>query len=539
MDIRRRQVVLGLAAGAVAGCCPTAPLIQYSGDRSRSLSALLQNRDPGSLRSSGLIPAIDAHAHFFNATDMQAGGYLVGPVANEFGVGPEFRRLLRGAAKFIDFAARLIAPNTYDEYNEIGRLDQVVAAASEAAGHTDDRSTVASRALDEAVRDFNGEHSKKIFRAMEDEGFARRVDQYAATRATRGGNAPVALSPEIIESALNGNAGDGIESYDVTNVAGFPNPFPVIEFVCQMLTFRTHSARKHQRFYGAEGETVRCVAAVGAMVDFQVFLDNCPSYSPIGDQIIVYREMNRLLGDYVLPVAPFNPALQDDAFKSQMDILESALANGDIRGVKLYPTIGYWPYGNRDLGSPGTTPVPAGQLDDALGALFELCIQHAVPVMAHAGHSMASTDEMKILGGPRGWSRAIQAFPNLKVNLGHFGGGFGEESDTSWADGFVELMRDAPGVYGDIGFWDELAEGDASRIDLIKRIVDKPLKAGDTVAERLMFGTDWMMLLLDQRWREYPDNIHDQLKSAFGDEERYYSNLFHDNAERLYSIWSP
>ena len=85
LDHSRREFlrVLGLSGvGMASGCCVTAPSIP---ETSSGLSAGLLAEDPAAFITAARtgIPAIDAHAHFFNASDIQAAGYLAGPIAND------------------------------------------------------------------------------------------------------------------------------------------------------------------------------------------------------------------------------------------------------------------------------------------------------------------------------------------------------------------------------------------------------------------------------------------------------------------------
>ena len=82
------------------------------------------------------------------------------------------------------------------------------------------------------------------------------------------------------------------------------------------------------------------------------------------------------------------------------------------------------------------------------------------------------------------------------IDAGHFGGGTG----STWTKEFAGLMSEFPNVplYGDLGYWDELmcasdAEKCADARTRLKEVLG--IKVGaETVADRVMFGSDWLML---------------------------------------------
>ena len=116
----RREFIrlLGLSGlGLVSGCCATAKHITEAG---AALSAGLLAEDPAAFNNAALgIPAIDAHTHFFNASDMQAAGYLSGPIANE---GPEsLRSLIDILHPVVELMARKFAPSAYKEFHYLER----------------------------------------------------------------------------------------------------------------------------------------------------------------------------------------------------------------------------------------------------------------------------------------------------------------------------------------------------------------------------------------------------------------------------------
>lgn len=62
-------------------------------------------------------------------------------------------------------------------------------------------------------------------------------------------------------------------------------------------------------------------------------------------------------------------------------------------------------------------------------------------------------------------------------------------------------------VYGDLGYWDELAEGRQDIKDKIARVLATDRPNGGTVADRVMYGSDWLMLSQESGWQSYGEGI--------------------------------
>jgi hypothetical protein len=175
--------------------------------------------------------------------------------------------------------------------------------------------------------------------------------------------------------------------------------------------------------------------------------------------------------------------------KSHTDCLKEYLyPDGPFLGVKVYPPMGY----PGDLFSESQRErfeCPAGRFDN-YKALFEYCIEHDLPVTAHAsplgmtiadGHNYIINDREKqqkdvdgienpgakdcavyvdkIATHPDHWERLLrtQGLSALKLCLAHFGGldawiGSRREKENrkEWVDGVVSLINDFPNVYTDI-----------------------------------------------------------------------------------------
>ena len=138
--------------------------------------------------------------------------------------------------------------------------------------------------------------------------------------------------------------------------------------------------------------------------------------------------------------------------------------------------------------------------------------------MAHTGESMGVDDAHNSLPGPDGWQDLLKdyAMRNLspKVNLGHFGGD-SASPPNDWTSGMAAVMAMPHGdrVFGDLGYWTRLM-GDVVTADeynaakkRLSEVLGKPIGDKETVADRLMFGSDWHMMSIEKHWGRYGSEL--------------------------------
>ena len=86
---------------------------------------------------------------------------------------------------------------------------------------------------------------------------------------------------------------------------------------------------------------------------------------------------------------------------------------------------------------------------------------------------------------------------------------------------------------GDLGMWPALATGNAQTVDRIVDLLSVPLPNGETVADRVMYGSDWLMLSFKGRWKTYATNIQTELVAA-GVPLSTLEKIYHENAVKLF-----
>jgi predicted TIM-barrel fold metal-dependent hydrolase len=207
----------------------------------------------------------------------------------------------------------------------------------------------------------------------------------------------------------------------------------------------------------------------------------------------------------VRPILPFfavDPRRADatDPNENLYDLFIKAFT-GDTSyfGVKCYPSLGYLPS------------------DARLAPIFQICAEKNIPVLSHCGGETVSTFKKRItvrnstgeiqftipgdsrterarfLNDPAHWDMVLVKNPNLKLNLGHFGG------DTNWEllgtnqtnqriEKIMDMMRSSNGkVYADFSF--NVVEEE------LFDTFEAQLTQNPDIAARTMYGTDYWVVL--------------------------------------------
>jgi predicted TIM-barrel fold metal-dependent hydrolase len=318
-----------------------------------------------------------------------------------------------------------------------------------------------------------------------------------------------------------------------------------------------------------------------ALVDFDFWTDRfkqgevVPTKTSPIDQITAHAEVSRKsmhgqIGETRAafhPYAAFNPwryiieggllsdkDKQSKGITTTLDHIKTAVRTQGFVGVKIYPPCGFVPYGNAHL-----REFSAGfgqQLDDALDALYTWCVDEDVPILTHASDGNSFYPDSAWRAAPWGWKHALEKHPNLRVCFGHFGhlNGIDGTSDPvsclAWGEGFLDLMRKYPNVYGDISDSDAGKANAQDRADyqsrflywLCGRLADKD---SAVLSQRLLYGSDWWMGVVDGMdvgfLKQIQSLVADGMKPYTGghppDGAQFAPRFWSENALRFLGIW--
>ncbi len=498
-DPQRRRVLRGL--GVLGGGVAAAGLMPGFARGALAMPALA---------GAGLLPsgAIDVHTHFFNASDASVVGYFIH--SSNHG-NPRLQRFLMKMEPLLT-RLRRHAPSAAEELSQL---------------REDDGGALAPLRI--SLR--RGQIAEMLARGMRDEGLDKEFG------SGNKGMHEVPLTAEEIRPLLEPDSDDGAAIAEKALVFGWdPAILRYFRFIGCMFQERWMNLREFRR--GHEGRGMQ--AAFGAMVDFNYWYAD-HAISPLKDQIAVQSMLAKRSGGYMLPLVAYNPwtdALEDGAV---LDEVIDAIEHRGFIGAKIYPPVGYLPAGNASTGaSARRKPTPA-QIEAHLEELFSACARLGAPVMAHANSTQGRDATNDQNSAPGGWKTLVAKLARRHqaplVNLGHFGGDGADLVDgapSDWTLEFSRLMDDAGGrgFYGDIGYWSGLRDcKGAGQCIAIQRLA-AARDVNPVMADRVMYGSDWFMMIKEPDWKRWPTDIAGAVDRAGFDLGR----LFHDNAIACFGL---
>jgi predicted TIM-barrel fold metal-dependent hydrolase len=543
----RRQTLrllgTGLAMG-LAGCCCRRAFPEPAIDPTVGARAASPLLGPAQVnkRLTRDVFCVDVHAHFFNASDVTVKGYLEGPVAHT--AGGEQGRLIKLLAPLADQLAE-IAPTAKEEYDYLGSL-------SSRAALTSPEET--ERAQENEISAHRQQQSKRFFDLLntpQGRPFAeeyRRIQTRTKGPAALAGRRPtIGLDENALALAMAfGEVPRGAREPQLRlSDAGGTYAEGTLAFVGYMLSYRWANLRSYQTAFSTHEEAVGVDRVLGSLVDFDRWLD-CPPRSAHEDQMRLHARMSELSGGYMLPLISYNPWTDVVDNGRSLRLVREAVTRYGFVGVKIYPPNGFRPWGNTS--AQGGVGLPSHEeINRRLEAFWNTCLELDVPVMAHTNQSMGKDDAHDALGGPDGWAALLSAYENpprsLRVNLGHFGGDTDAHAND-WTERMAHLMTRANGnrVYGDLGYWSQLrcsavgAERCAAAVNRLRRVLSLSLGNGEGVADRIMFGSDWLMLSREPDWSNYAAELFVTLEQHAPE---HVHKIFGANALRCFPVRAP
>lgn len=268
----------------------------------------------------------------------------------------------------------------------------------------------------------------------------------------------------------------------------------------------------------------------------------------LGDQVAVMAAISRRRGADqaarrrlgLFSFAPFCPWRHAEdrtaGRETVLDRVERWASEGHVIGLKLYPPMGFRAFDN-GLRSPHEFPAelkvlaganghPGTLIDDALREAYGLCERLGLIVMAHCGDSNEAAPGYGVFADPAYWGEALELYPALRVNLGHFGGVFGfadqdakvRERTQRWASRIAALMDRFPGLHADLGFGQQFIIGECSptsqcgqSVKFLRRLME----SRQVLVERLMHGSDWVMVGMIAEATDYAERALRSLGQLF------------------------
>ncbi len=236
----------------------------------------------------------------------------------------------------------------------------------------------------------------------------------------------------------------------------------------------------------------------------------------------------------------FDPARNAIDGGESLERVKQAVNEHGFIGVKLYPTMGFLPFGNSKLPIQSYTNsimklVPGdigARLDSSLRALYRWCNDAGVPILTHANTSYGSVRAYEDRAAPEGWAPVFKEFSALRVNLAHFGDFLIDDDQTAkeaWEMQTIRLIAKFPGqAFSDFSFHAEALESGKKFRNAVRNFQKYSLP-GNPLARGYLYGSDWFLLAIVGGHRRYLDSFDDFL-DATGISNAAKAAILRDNA---------
>jgi predicted TIM-barrel fold metal-dependent hydrolase len=482
--------------------------------------------------STSPINVIDVHCHVFNATDLQVGDFLSRVVASSGSDSP-----IGIIGSFVQSLGWNFAPTASEELRwlETRRRDPVLSMESSAVdgykGPVDGVSlkyikTDSHDRFQSFFTEFQTRHPEEFQRFAI--SYVENASVFAAKRVRDRQSRQIApLIANKAELAARLKQPQALDLL-IANESSGGAP-PILSFVKSFFRFRTENAWLALQMYGCDSDPAVDLLTP-AMVDFDLWLgnpreDRGRTKSHIDEQLDLAQAVARATNGRVHMFAPFNP-LRAACDSSYVELCHSAITEKGCVGFKLYPPMGFAPWGNEKIYPSKTLVCPertvsGRDLDDALGELYEFCAHISVPIMAHSSPSNGPNEDSKLRGSPAAWERAIEQHPTLfsedgkkiRLSFAHFGGDHDATSEPGgqWTREFAEVIKKHSFTYADMSYYARLLEGPEYREAVAKAM--GPFLSTDPLSSRIMYGSDWTMLGMKSGYQSYLQSFSEFLDS--------------------------
>lgn len=447
---------------------------------------------------------IDVHAHVFNGTDLPVKQYLdlVAPANME-----TYGELVRQFGGILSLASWLVAPSGN---TELRALQGLMASHQKCPPG-------GSAPMVEGIRQNAYSRARK---ELQSAARKRRAVLEGPTLALGDEGLGLATIEALPETDREFHS-----LRESSAVRRSPHSFAVtfgsaIDFVLEMFQYRYASyARYLTDFQNASSRHVDLV--LSALVDYDWWLhQGVGTETKLPDQVAVMAQLAVASGGrlhYWAPFCPYREAqsrLRPTSTFSSLALVKKAVLEQGAMGVKIYPPMGFAPLGNESLdhsiwksahwlGGLAKEDRFGRELDISMRELFEWCISEDVPILAHANTSSGPSKAFSALAGPDHWQVAIGRYPGLRVVFGHFGGAENAATPAN-AESFIRLMSGPVArSSADVSYFSKALDDPQTLEAALGALLMPATDPWGVLPKRLLFGSDWKMLLLEDHAGDY------------------------------------
>jgi predicted TIM-barrel fold metal-dependent hydrolase len=220
------------------------------------------------------------------------------------------------------------------------------------------------------------------------------------------------------------------------------------------------------------------------------------------------------------PFIGFDPRRQvhaqvGDIVETPLQLVQSAVLRHGFVGVKVYPSMGWRPIGNR--ATDDMTAREAELIDIELRRFYSWCQDNDVPITTHANTTVSAAPAFDEFAGPDGWADVLAEFPRLHLNFAHFGGAWADMTVSDWPAGFARVAVAHEFVYADVSdhqIYDPAVTD--SYFPWLGALFADPDTA--LMRERLQFGSDWFMLAMYPEHERFLEEYRSRYLAQFGED---------------------
>ena len=484
--------------------------------------------------------AIDIHTHIFNGNDVPVAGFLQQVILRDPHQPPDDNFLSGAFLRLLAGVARIGTPTAAEE---IARLESEGLRVTPAGDvELQDEANLAA-GLAKFTDEIQGRSAGLI--APEETAVIEKL--FVET-----GYAPAPgalLGPEEIGRELSQRIYEREEAGRSDRYRRTSPFMQTLRWAALLTRQRTDILAELVRLYGGD-EQIRVFSP--SLVDFRYWFKLQERVTPREAQIQVMSLIAKQSTDAVIlnfaPFCPLRAALERDRDidADTLAVVREAVMNKGFAGVKLYPPMGFRPWNNADNRLEGAFRTPRGggaALDVELERLYTWCAENDVPIKAHANNSIAAGICTGAFAHPAGWAPVLDAHPDLRLNLAHFGG-FDEEtlgddlcsaSEENWEAELSAMLERFPNLYFDIGYWTDAAGPNSPDRDRVLARTRALLEGTPVALERMMYGSDWSMIGREPGHEAYYSNVQTAL-SEIGLEKDELAAVEGGNARRYLGL---
>lgn len=294
------------------------------------------------------------------------------------------------------------------------------------------------------------------------------------------------------------------------------------------------------------------------MIDYEYWFKNTVEPSPSEQIDMIYRKIVLSFEGRIHPFIQFCPA-RELAYRygmpgpdggapepySSLELVKDAIRNKGFIGVKLYNALGYRPLGNAEVDKERNrifnrndreryTEFTGEEFDNVMRELYRYCVENQVPITTHCSHTgvEAYPGASHIFGRPAFWIQALKEFPDLHVDLAHFGWSRPDSyqpaqrnfiiralqklqqvvklrpdrrSEKTWVEIICEMMRDHKYLFADIAHNGVMVDKDLSKFKESYRAICRDFPG--ILSKKLLFGIDWHVITRADHYEEFKDRF--------------------------------